>query len=99
MRVFTVGVGSATGTTLEIDGFTVFTQLNEAILKEIATITEGEYFRVENADDSRAVYDGLDKRFVVESKKREITSVLGGVSMLVLIIAGGLSLLWFGRVP
>lgn len=101
VRVFTVGVGSVTGTTLEIDGFTVFTQLNEAILKEIATITEGEYFRVENADEdnSRAVYDGLDKQFVVESKKREITPALGGVSMLVLIIAGTLSLLWFGRVP
>ena len=99
VRVFTVGVGSAIGTTLEIDGFTVFTQLNEGLLKEIATITEGEYFRVEDADDSRAVYDELDKRFVVESKKREITSVLGGVSMLVLIIAGALSLLWFGRVP
>ena len=99
VRVFTVGVGSAIGTTLEIDGFTVFTQLNEGLLKEIATVTEGEYFRVEDADDSRAVYDELDKRFVVESKKREITSVLGGVSMLVLIIAGALSLLWFGRVP
>ena len=99
VRVFTVGVGSATGTPLEIDGFTVFTQLNEEILKEIATITEGEYFRAENADDSRAIYDGLDKRFVVESKKREITSALGDVSMLVLIVAGALSLLWFGRVP
>ena len=101
VRVFTVGVGSASGTTLEIDGFTVFTQLNEAILKEIATITEGEYFRVESADadEARAVYDGLDKRFVIESKKREITPVLGGVSMVVLIIAGALSLLWFGRVP
>ncbi len=99
VRVFTVGLGSDTGTTLEIDGFTVFTQLNEAILREIATMTEGEYFRVENADDSRAVYDGLDKRFVVESKKREITSALGGLSMLVLIVSGALSLLWFGRVP
>ena len=99
VRVFTVGIGSAAGTTLEIDGFSVYTQLNEPILKEIAMITEGEYFSVENADDSRAVYDGLDKQFVVESEKREITSVLGGVSMLVLIIAGALSLVWFGRVP
>ncbi len=99
VRVFTVGVGSSSGTTVEIDGFFVFTQLNEAMLKEIASLTEGQYFNVESADDARAIYDGLDRQFVVESEKREITSVLGGVSMLVLLIAGALSLLWFGRVP
>ena len=99
VRVFIVGVGSSGGTTVEIDGFFVFTQLNEAMLKEIASLTEGEYFNVEGADDAPAIYDGLDKQFVVQSETREITSALGGVSMLVLLIAGGLSLLWFGRVP
>ena len=99
VRVFTIGVGNSMGTTLEIDGFSVFTQLNEAMLEEIATLTEGEYFSVQNADDFGAVYEGLGRQFVVESEKREITSLLGGVSAIVLIIAGALSLAWFGRVP
>ena len=99
VRIYTVGIGSRTGTTLEIDGFNVFTQLNEDTLKEIAKLTEGEYFSAETTDNLRSIYENLDLRFEVKTERTEITSILGGVSMLVLLIGGLVSLLWFGRMP
>src|SRR5262245_42409681 len=40
-RIYTVGVGSAAGTTLEVEGFSVHTRLEEEALKQIAQIAEG----------------------------------------------------------
>lgn len=99
VRIYTVGLGSTTGTTLEIDGFNVYTQLNEEILQEIALLTEGEYFSAENSEDLRTIYENLDPKFVVKAEKMEITSLLAGVSLFMLLVGGMLSLLWFGRIP
>ena len=99
VRIYTIGVGSPTGATIEIDGYNVFTQLNESTLQEIALLTEGEYFAAEDTEELRTIYENLDPRFVVRSQEIEVTSILGGVSALVLLFGGGLSLFWFGRIP
>ena len=99
VRVYTVGLGTSEGAVVEIDGFSLFTSLNEPVLQEVALLTEGEYFRIEEINDAPPVYEELETEFVVETKEIEITSILGAVSMLVLLVGGGLSLLWFGRVP
>ena len=36
VRIFTVGIGTAAGTTLDLDGFRVHTQLDAATLQQIA---------------------------------------------------------------
>ena len=94
-----MGLGTAEGTVVEIDGFNLFTQLNEPALQEMALLAEGGYFRIEDLGDVTSVYEELETEFVVESRKIEITSVLGGVSALLLLAGGALSLLWFGRMP
>ena len=99
VRIYTVGVGSPTGATLEIDGFSVFTQLNESALQEIALLTEGEYFTAANTEELRAIYEKLNARFALKPQEMEVTSIIGGVSALVLLVGGGLSLFWFGRIP
>ncbi len=99
VRIYTVGVGSPAGATLEIDGFNVFTQLDESALQEIALLTEGEYFTAANADELSAIYENLNTRFAVKPQEIEVTSILGGASALVLLVGGGLSLFWFGRIP
>jgi Ca-activated chloride channel family protein len=99
VRVHTIGFGSRAGTTLEIDGFTVHTQLSEPMLQDIALLTEGEYLTVENSDEVDAILKDVGSQFVVDKQEVEITSVLGGISMVVLLIGGGLSLIWFGRMP
>jgi Ca-activated chloride channel family protein len=98
VRIYTVGVGTTAGTTLEIDGFNVFTQLNEGALQEIAALTEGEYFNAENSDELLNVYENLRPQFVIRPEKTEITAIVTGVSMFVLLVGGLLSLFWFGRI-
>jgi Ca-activated chloride channel homolog len=99
VRIYTVGVGSTAGTTLEIDGFNVFTQLNETLLNQIAQVTEGEYFNATNESDLKEIYENLGLQFAVKPEKMEITSLLAGLSFLIFLAGGGLSLMWFGRLP
>ena len=99
VRVHTVGLGTAEGAVVEVDGFNLYTQLDDSILQEMALLTEGVYFGIEDIEDVTSVYERLETEFVVESREIEITSALGGVSALLFLGAAALSLLWFGRVP
>ena len=99
IRIYTVGIGSTAGTTLHVNGFTVHTQLDEATLQRIAELTGGTYYNAENQQDLRTIYDHLNPQLVIKPEKTEVTSMFAGVSMLVLLIGGTFSLLWFSRLP
>ena len=45
------------------------------------------------------MYEGLETEFVVEPSEVEVTHALGGISALMLLIGGAISLFWFGRAP
>lgn len=99
VRVHTVGVGTTDGAVIEVDGFNLFSQLNEPVLEDIALLTEGTYFTVQQIDDVQSVYEELETEFVVDPREVEVTSVLAGVCALLFLVGGALSLLWFGRIP
>ena len=99
IRIVTVGIGSPSGTTLDLNGFQVHTQLNEPLLQQVADVTRGAYYRAENAAQLRSIYDGLDTRLVVEPQKIEITALFAGASILLLVLGGLSSLVWLGRLP
>jgi Ca-activated chloride channel homolog len=99
VRIYPVGIGSAAGTVLEVNGFTVFTQLDEGILRQIAQITGGTYFNAENEEELRAVYEGLSPQFVIRPENMEVTSIFAGASILLLLTGGIFSLLWFSKLP
>ena len=99
VRIYTIGIGSKAGTTLHVEGFTVHTRLDDAMLQQIAQLTEGSYYSADNPDDLRSIYENLDLQLVVKPEKTEVTAIFAGVGVLVLMIGGLLSLLWFGRLP
>jgi Ca-activated chloride channel homolog len=99
VRIYTVGIGSAAGTTLHVNGFTVHTQLDEAMLQQIAQLTEGAYYNVENQEDLRTIYENLDLQLVIKPEKTEVTALFAGAGVLVLLIGGACSLLWLSRLP
>jgi Ca-activated chloride channel family protein len=99
VRIYTVGIGSAAGTILHVNGFTVHTQLDEAALQQIAQITGGTYYNAESRDDLLKIYNNLDPQLVIKPEKTEVTSIFAGSSMLVLLVGGLFSLLWFNRLP
>jgi len=97
VRIYTIGIGSPEGTTLEIDDFLVYTQLDEAMLLQISQITDGAYYNAQNEADLRTIYDRLEPQLVIKSEKIEMTSIFAGVSTFILLLGGALSLFWFGR--
>src|SRR5664280_509221 len=99
VRIYTVGIGSAAGTTVTVDGFQVFTQLDEATLQGISDTTGGTYYAATDAQQLRSVYDNIDTQVVLQPQMTEITSLLAGMSLLLLFAGGLSSLLWLGRLP
>ena len=99
VRVNTVGIGSSTGVTMEVNGFRVHTQLDEAMLQQIAELTDGSYYHAIDASGLDAIYAGLDPRLSVAPESIELTAVFAGASALLVVAGGLLSLLWSGRLP
>ncbi|MEP7198930.1 MAG: VWA domain-containing protein, partial [Chloroflexota bacterium] len=97
VRVYTIGVGTAEGTILRIQGRSVRTRIDETSLKRIADLTDGDYFNATNENDLRAIYDNLGTQTVLRTEKTEITYLFTGVAIFLSLIAGVLSLLWFNR--
>ena len=99
VRVYAIGVGSPEGTTLTVNDFTVFTQLNEPMLQQIASITDGAYFNAQSEEDLREIYQNLNVQVVIKPEQMEITSIFSGISILLMLIGGAFSLVWFSRLP
>ena len=99
IRIFTVGVGSADGTVVRIQGRSVRTRLDEATLKQIADDTGGQYFNASNEKDLKAVYENLTTQLVFRQQRTEITAILTAIAAVFSMAAAALSLFWFNRLP
>jgi Ca-activated chloride channel homolog len=97
VRIYPIGLGSPGGTVVKVDGFSVATALDEPLLTEIASVTDGTYFHAQDAASLAKVYGSIDPELTFESKKREVTGVVTGISTLFLLVGGAFSLAWFGR--
>jgi Ca-activated chloride channel family protein len=99
IRVYTVGVGTPGGAVLQLEGRSIRTVLDETTLKQIAADTDAEYFLATNEADLKKVYENLTTQLVLRSEKTEVTALFTLVAAMLSIVAGGLSLLWFNRLP
>jgi len=98
VRIYTVGVGTPEGTVIGIEGWSMRVRLDEDTLKSIADLTRGEYFYAGSAPDLNRVYRHLSSRFVMETKKTEVGALFTAAAGVLVLLAAGLSLAWFGRV-
>lgn len=99
VHVYTIGLGTAAGVVLHIEGLAVHTRLDEPTLKQIAADTNAEYFNATNAADLKSIYTNLATRLVLHTEKQEITFGFTAVAGMISLFAGILSLLWFNRLP
>ncbi len=99
VRIYTVGIGSSAGATLEIEGFKVHSQLDEATLQQVADMTGGTYYAAADAPGLSAIYAGIDTRLTIKPEEMEVTSLVAGVGLLILLVGGVASLAWVGRLP
>jgi len=73
-------------------------RLDEDTLKSIANMTRADYFYAGTAEDLKKVYRGLSTRLIVEKKETEISGLLAAIGAVLVVLAAGLSVWWFGRV-
>ena len=99
IRVYTVGVGTPGGAVLSLEGRSIRTSLDEPTLKQIAADTDAEYFLATSDADLKKVYENLSTQLVLRSEKTEVTALFTLVAAALSIVASGLSLLWFNRLP
>ncbi len=98
IRVYTVGIGTKDGEIIGFEGWSMRVRLDEVTLKNIAAATRAEYFYAGTAADLKQVYQSLSTRLVVETKETEVSALFAAAGALLVVLAGGLSVWWFGRV-
>ncbi|WP_088288514.1 VWA domain-containing protein [Kineosporia sp. A_224] len=98
VKVYPVGLGSAAGTVLQVDGFQLATKLDEPLLREVARTTDGTYYAAADGAALEQVYRSIDLAWTVRTEKIEVTALLAGIAALLLLVGAGLSFVWFGRV-
>src|SRR5215207_11195349 len=60
VRVYTVGIGTPAGATIEVEGMTVHTSLDEAMLQFIASETGGMYYNAGDEEQLRRIYSDIE---------------------------------------
>jgi Ca-activated chloride channel family protein len=101
--VFTAVLGTAAGvlTVPHVGGFVERIQVppNPTALRTVAAQTGGSFFAAPTQDDLKPVYADLKSRLGKTRKDEEITVAFAAAGALFLLIGGGLSAIWFRRVP
>ena len=98
VRIFTVGVGTPEGEIIGAEGWSMRVRLDEDALRQIATVTNAEYFFAGNAPDLTKVYKTLNSKLVLEKKTTEITAIFAALAALLALCSAGISMWWYGRV-
>lgn len=99
VRIYTIGIGTPAGTTVTLDGFQIHTQLDAATLQSIAQTTGGTYYAATDAAQLLSIYDNLDTQLIIQPQQIEITGLLAGLSLLLLLAGSAASMIWLGRLP
>lgn len=99
IRVYTVGIGSAEGSVVRIQGRAIRTRLDEDTLRSIADTTSGQYYNASNEADLKSIYENLSTQLILKTEKTEVTAYVTGVAVILALAAGMLSLIWFSRLP
>ena len=98
VRIYVVGLGTLDGHLAEGEGMAVYLKLDEPTLREVARLTDGEYFHAATAEALNAVYQKLGSRLQTQTRDTELTALLALLAATLIVAGASLSVLWFGRV-
>lgn len=101
--VYTIALGTDEGTVEVVDelGFTETIDVppDRETLAQIARVTGAASFSAPTEQALDAVYDRLGSSIGYEEELREITYAFAAGGLVLLVVAGSLSALWFNRLP
>jgi Ca-activated chloride channel homolog len=104
VAVSTIAYGTADGEiTVDTDGDGIGQRtkvpVNVEELKGLAEGTGGTAYTAESAQDLQSVYAKLGSTVGYDEKDQDVTFRFVGIGLVVLLLAAGLSLRWFSRLP
>jgi Ca-activated chloride channel family protein len=98
VRIQTVGVGTAKGATVTVDGYQLGTSLDAALLTSVATVTGGAYHAAGDAGALNSTTKSISLRLTTKKKPVELTAPFAGAALLLLLAGALLSTRWHGRI-
>jgi Ca-activated chloride channel family protein len=98
VRIEPIGLGTPAGTTIEVDGFSIATALDEASLRSVAEVTGGTYRRATDAASLAAVYEAIELQWTTRTVPHEVTSWVAALAAVLLLAGATVSVLRQGRV-
>ncbi|GAA2470921.1 VWA domain-containing protein [Terrabacter carboxydivorans] len=98
VRIEPIGLGTPAGTTIQVDGFSIATALDESSLQAVAQTTGGTYRRASDAATLAAVYDSIELQWTTRTVPHEVTSWVAALAAVLLLGGATVSVLRQGRV-
>jgi len=98
IHVDTVGVGTVEGTTIDVDGYHLFTALDPDTLKSIAQATGGAYHPASNASELNGIASSINLRLTVTNQPLPLAGAVSALALLLLAGGAALALARTGRV-
>ena len=100
IQVSTIAFGTDRGV-IQIEGEQGLTPVpvEEGSLRDIATLTGGEFFRAESLTELENVYADIGSAVGFETIEQEVTDRFVGFGLALMLLSAALSLVFFSRVP
>jgi Ca-activated chloride channel homolog len=98
VHVDTVGVGTTMGTTVAVDGYHLFTALNEAALKSVSRATGGAYHPASDASELNGIASSINLRLTVTNQPLPLAGAFIALALALLAAGAVLTVTRSGRV-
>jgi Ca-activated chloride channel family protein len=98
VRIDTVGIGSTAGTTVDVDGYHLFTALDPGALRSIARATRGAYYPASDAGQLDRIASTIKLRLTVTSQRLPLAGAFIALAMVLLAAGSVLTVVRSGRV-
>jgi len=99
--IYAIALGTPDGEVEVQDSFGSTTRIqvppDTETLKEIARISRGRFYEAADSAKLEEIYAGLGTRLSSKEVKEEVTVAFAGGALLLLLLGGTLSTVWFGR--
>lgn len=96
--VSTIAYGTPNGA-VEVEGQLVPVPVDEASLARLAESARGTAYVARTGDELSQVYDDIGSSIGWTTEEREVTTWVATLALLLGLLAAGLSLRWFSRLP
>ena len=98
VHIDTVGVGTTTGTTVDVDGYHLFTALDEATLKSMSQATGGKYHPASDASELDGIASSINLRLTVTNEPLPLAGAFIALALVLLAAGAVLTVTRSGRV-